>query len=143
AAPQHLALRLDLGLLRPDQQEIEDDEDQDQREELDEEIAAARAAARLGPCFRYQHLALRSSFFRRRFCPAEKRADYSGPAPLCNATAGAYGRPLSPPRQRWIKPLNPPFPPLPKHSTGSPRLPPPPPISPPPKPMSGMPPATG
>ena len=43
-ARQHLAMRLHLGLLRTDQQEVEDDEDEDQREELDEEIPAAAAA---------------------------------------------------------------------------------------------------
>ena len=47
---QHLALRLDLGLLRTDQQEVEDDENQDQREELDEEIRSRRTGA-LRPSF--------------------------------------------------------------------------------------------
>jgi hypothetical protein len=56
-AAQHLALRLHLGLLRADQQKIEDDEDEDEREELDEEIPAA-AARRLGPCLGYEHLLL-------------------------------------------------------------------------------------
>ena len=51
-AGQHLALRLGLGLLRTDQQEIEDDEDEDEREELDEKIPAAARAACLRPCLR-------------------------------------------------------------------------------------------
>src|SRR5205814_3739716 len=52
-ARQHLALLLHLALLRPDQQEVEDDEDEDQREKLDEEIRAAAGALR--PRFRDEH----------------------------------------------------------------------------------------
>src|SRR5262249_18634240 len=90
-AGQHLALGLRLGLLRADQQEIEDDEDEDERKELDEEIAAATCAACLGPRLGYEHLPLPISV--SGLSAAEKRADYSGPHPLCNATAGGIWSP--------------------------------------------------
>src|SRR5262249_2878429 len=57
---QHLALRLHLGLLRTNQQEVEDDEDQDEREELHEEVVAAAGTRALRPSLGYEHRLLRS-----------------------------------------------------------------------------------
>src|SRR5690348_3710058 len=44
-AGQHLALLLHLGLLWTDQQEVEDDENEDQRKQLDDEVRAATGGA--------------------------------------------------------------------------------------------------
>jgi hypothetical protein len=81
---QHLALCAHLGFCcGPNQQEVEDDEDKDEREKLDEEIAAA-ATRTLCPCLGNEHVLPPPQVF-----PAvEKSArTIAVSPPLCNASA--------------------------------------------------------
>src|SRR6266446_10346970 len=64
AAPQrveHCSLIFCFALLRPDQQKVEDDKNQDQRQELDERLAVEKAGTlRIGGGDQHRHRASRS-----------------------------------------------------------------------------------
>src|SRR5690606_28217852 len=71
---------LRLLALRPDDQEVHDDENEDEGQELDQHIGpAGRGAAGLGKGRGYGHRML----LRWRPGPGENGADYNGAATLC------------------------------------------------------------